>query len=109
MDGHAWHLMLNHFPVILSMVGAAAAVVAFLTRRRSVLLYALVTLTLAGLSSYPVLRTGHAAQELLKERWYVDRDELDEHHDSGERTHLILLATGIVSGAALWRTLRTVR
>ena len=109
MDAHAWHLMLNHFPVILSMLGAAASVIALLTRRRGVLLYALVTLTLAGLSSYPALRSGHAAAELLEDRWYVDDDQIDVHHDSGERTHLILLATGIICAVALWRTLRTVR
>ena len=109
MDAHAWHLMVNHFPVILSLLGAAAAVVAFVTRRRSVLLYALVTLTLAGLSSYPALRSGHAAAEQIENRWYVDDDQIDVHHDSGERTHLILLATGLVSAAALWRTFRTVR
>jgi uncharacterized membrane protein len=101
--------MINHFPVILSLVGATAAVAAFATRRRSVLLYALVTLTLAGLSVYPALRTGHAAAELIKERWYVDRDELDEHHESGERTNIVLIATGVISALALWRTLRTVR
>jgi hypothetical protein len=109
MDGHAWHLMLNHFPVILSLLGAAAAVVALATRRRSALLYALVTLTLAGLSSYPALRSGHAAAEIIENRWYVDDDQIDVHHDSGERTHLIFLATGIVAAVALWRTLRTVR
>ena len=101
--------MLNHFPVILSLLGAAAAVVAFVTRRRSALLYALVTLTLAGLSSYPALRSGHVAAEIIEDRWYVNDDQIDVHHDSGERTHLILLATGFVSALALWRTLRTVR
>lgn len=109
MDAHAWHLMLNHFPVILSMVGAVAAIVAFATRRRGALLYALVTLTMAGVSSYPALRSGHAAEDIIEKRWYVDRDELDEHHESGERTNIILIATGIVSAVALWHTLRTVR
>lgn len=109
MDAHAWHLMLNHFPVILSMVGAAASLVALVTRRRGALMYALVTLTLAGVSSYPAFRSGHEAEELIEKRWYVDRDELDEHHESGERTNVILIASGIISAIALWRTWRTVR
>lgn len=109
MDGHALHLMVNHFPVILSLLGLAATIVAFITRKRSVLLYALATLTLAGASSYPAFFTGDEAKEQIDKRWYVDRDQLHEHEEAAEFANVLLIVTGVVAGAAWWRTVRTVR
>jgi hypothetical protein len=45
------HTIINHFPIILTVVGSAALVLAFLIGRRARWLYALATLTLAGLGS----------------------------------------------------------
>ncbi len=109
MDGHSLHLMINHFPVILSMLGAAAAAVAFITRRRTVLLYALATLTLAGASVYPAFWSGGEAEEKIEERWYVDRQQLHEHEESAEVANVILLVTGALSAVSWWMMLRTKR
>lgn len=109
MDGHALHLMINHFPVILSLLGLAASSAAFITRRRSVLLYALATLTLAGASSYPAFLTGDEAAEQIDKRWYVDRKQIHEHEESADFANVIMIVTGIVAAAAWWQTLRTVR
>lgn len=109
MNGHALHLMINHFPVILSTVGAAAAFVAVVTRRRAVLLFTLSTLTLAGASAYPAFWSGGAAEEQLQDRWYIDRDRAHEHEQSAEAATWALIVTGVVAAAAWWMTLRTVR
>ena len=109
MDGHALHLMVNHFPIILALLGAAAAVLAFITRKRAVLLYTVATLTLAGASSYPALWSGEEAEEAIEERWYVNRDQIHEHEESAEVAKWILLATGVVSAAGWWRLARAGR
>jgi uncharacterized membrane protein len=109
MDGHAIHLMINHFPVILSLLGLAATIVAFITRRRSVLLYALATLTLSGASAYPAYLSGGEAEEVIEDRWYVDRQQLHEHEEASEFATVLLVVTGVAAAAAWWLTLRTVR
>lgn len=43
------HLLVNHFSVILAYVGLAAILLAAVRRRRALWLYAVATLTLAGL------------------------------------------------------------
>jgi uncharacterized membrane protein len=109
MDAHALHLMVNHFPVILSLLGLAAAAAAFLTRRRSVVLYALATLTLAGASSYPAFLSGDEAAEQIDKRWYVDRDQIHEHDEAAEFANVLMIVTGVAAAVAWWLTLRTVR
>lgn len=109
MDGHAIHLMINHFPVILSLLGLAAITLAFITRRRGVLLYALATLTLSGLSAYPAFLSGKEAEEVIEDRWYVDRHELHEHEEASEFATVLLVVTGGAAAVGWWLTMRTVR
>jgi len=109
MDAHAIHLTINHLPVVLSMMGAAAAVLAFVLRRRPVFLYAIVTLVLAGASSWPALRSGHEAAELLEDRWYVDEPQARVHHDTAERAHLLMVGTALIAVVGWWLTLRAPR
>ena len=109
MDADAVHLAINHLPVVLSLLGAAAASIAFVLRRRAVFLYAVATLALAGMSSCPALNTGHSAAELIEDRWYVDKAQIRVHHDTAENANLLMLGTGVLALAAWWLTLRAPR
>ncbi len=109
MDRQALHLMINHVPVILSLLGATTALVAIVTKRRAVLLFTLATLTLAGASSYPAFWSGGQANEQVEGRWYVDRAQVLEHQEAAQAAMWMMIVTGVVSGVAWWITLRTVR
>lgn len=109
MDADAVHLAINHLPVVLSLLGAIAAAIAFVLRRRAVFLYAVSTLALAGLSSYPALRTGHTAAELIEDRWYVDKAQIQRHHDTAENAHLFMIGTGALALGAWWLIVRAPR
>jgi hypothetical protein len=109
MDGQALHLAINHFPVILAVVGTAAVVLAFLTRRRGVLVYALATLTLAGLSSYPAILTGDEAEEVVESRWFIDKAQIHEHEEAADVANVLLVVTGVVCAACWYRVLRAPR
>ncbi len=109
MDGQALHLAVNHFPVVLAIAGMAAAVLASLTRKRGVLLYALASLTLAGLASYPAVLTGDEAADVLEKRWFIDKAQIEEHEESADVSNILLLVTGVVSAACWYRVLRAPR
>ena len=109
MNADALHLAINHLPVVLSLLGAGAALIAFVSRRRAVFLYAVATLALAGLASYPALNTGHSAAELIEDRWYVDKAQIQRHHDTAENANLLMLGTGALALVAWWLTLRAPR
>jgi hypothetical protein len=103
------HTLINHFPIILTVVGCAVLVLALITNRRGVWLYALATLTLSGLSVYPVHFTGDQAAHALQHTWYVVRDMVEAHDHAAGPAMMSILAMGAASAYAWWRMLRRER
>lgn len=100
------HLLINHFPVILSVLGTAALFFALIVRRRVVWLYALATLTLAGLSVYPAFFTGDKAADAQRTTWYIVRSMVEEHDQAADFALVSLLIMGAASAYTWWRMLR---
>jgi uncharacterized membrane protein len=97
------HTLINHFPIILSVVGTAVLVVAMLTNRRDMWTYAVVTLTFAGLTVYPAFFSGDEAHEVLEHKWYVVRSMINDHEEAAELALWVVLATGVISAYTWWR------
>lgn len=103
-NGAYIHLLINHVPVILAPIGTVAVLLAWLTGRRAIWLYALATLTFAGISAYPVMATGHSAEHTVRELVHdASRSALHNHEEAGESTMWALLAVGAVAAYAWWR------
>ncbi len=100
------HTLVNHFPIILSVVGSAVLALALITRRRAIWLYAVATLTLAGASIYPAFYTGDEASHALRNTWYVVRSMVKEHDQAAGFALWAVLLAGAVNGYAWWRMLR---
>ena len=100
------HTLINHFPIVLTVVGSAVLLLALFVRRRGLWLYALATLTLAGLSVYPVFFTGDEASDALRSAWYVVRAAVEEHDQSAGYALVCLLLLGVASAYAWWRMIR---
>jgi hypothetical protein len=100
------HTLINHFPIILTVVGTAVLLLALVTGRRALWLYALATLTLAGLAVYPAFFTGDQAADAVRDTWYIVRDMVREHDGSAEWAMWTVLPMGAASAYAWWRMLR---
>lgn len=100
------HTLINHFPIILIVMAATAAVVALFSGRRSIWLYALATLTLAGLSSFPAFFSGDKASDVMRNKWYVVPEMIHEHEEAAEVALWILLIAGVIGAYAWWRQVR---
>jgi hypothetical protein len=100
------HTLINHFPIILTVVGTGVLLLALIVRRRGVWLYALATLTLAGLSVYPAFFTGDRAADAVRTTWYILKPMVEEHDDAAAFALGSLLLMGAVSAYAWWRMLR---
>ena len=100
------HLLINHFPVILTVVGTAIAVLALITRKRGVWLYATATLFLAGLASVPAFFTGEPAEEQIEDSWYVTREAIHAHEEAADFAVWGLAIMGLIAAYAWWRAWR---
>jgi hypothetical protein len=97
------HLLTNHIPIVLTGLGVLALLVAFASRKRIVWIYALTTLTLAGLSVYPVFFAGTQAEDVVEDRERTARESIHEHEEAAEWALWMILATGAASAYGLYR------
>jgi|SRR5690348_3542574 hypothetical protein len=100
------HIQINHFPIILTVVGSAVLLLALFVRLRAIWLYALATLTLAGLSVGPVFITGDQAGDAVEHTWYVVHDAVNTHEDAAIFALIWILLMGVASAYAWWRMVK---
>jgi hypothetical protein len=98
--------MVNHFPIVLTLVGLGVALGALVTRRRVMWVYALATLALGGLSAIPAFLSGSQAGEVVEQRRGVSEAVVDAHEEAAEAALWVVLAMGLVSAYAWWRLTR---
>jgi hypothetical protein len=100
------HTLINHFPIILMVVGTAVLILALIVRRRGLWLYALATLTLAGLSIYPAFFSGDQAADAVRNTWYIVRSMVEEHDAAAGYALVSVLIAGAAAAYTWWRMLR---
>ncbi|MBI4501097.1 MAG: hypothetical protein HY700_08050 [Gemmatimonadetes bacterium] len=103
------HLVTNHFPIILAVTGTIAALAALVLRHRTIWIYAVATLSFAGLASAPAFLSGNQAEEVMEDRPGIGKQALDSHEEAGEAALWVMLAMSGVAAAAWWRILREER
>ena len=101
------HAIVNHFSIVLTVVGALAVLLAAIHERRGTWTYALVTLTLAGLTMYPASFTGEQAEHAVGKAWYIAPGAIDTHSAAADITLWIVLVTGVLALIALITLVRT--
>lgn len=100
------HILINHFPVVLTTIGALGAIVAMIRGKRGLWLYTMATFTLAGLSVYPVYLSGDQADESLADPWYIKSGVIDTHNAAANFALTFTLITGAICAYGWWRALR---
>ena len=107
MSWPSLHALVNHFPIVLTVVGALALLLAAMYGRRAIWLYALSTLTLAGLTIYPASLTGARASGAIRHAWYVAPGAIHTHSAAADVTLWIVVVTGILALISLVTLART--
>ena len=96
------HLMINHVPVLGTVLALLLLTWALVTRRRDFIRFSLFVTLLAGLSVYPAFFTGDEAHEQLEDVKGFDHDLIHEHEESADWALWILLGTGTIAALGLW-------
>ncbi len=100
------HLLINHFPVVLSIAALAVVILALVLGRRGLWLTAMGALTAAGLFIYPVHLTGSKADEALNDPWYIHAETIDTHKDAAGIAMTVILIAGAFAAYSWWRSLK---
>ena len=98
------HLLINHFPVVLSVVALAVTVLALILGRRGLWLTAMAALTTAGLFIYPVHFTGDRADQALNDPWYIRPGTIEAHDNAAGIALWVILIVGAFAAYSWWRS-----
>src|SRR5665811_1437987 len=88
------HLLINHFPVVLSISALAVSILALFLGRRGLWLTAMGALTAAGVLVYPVFFTGGKADTALNDPWYIHPATIDAHDNAAAIALTVILIVG---------------
>lgn len=103
MNAPHLHLLLNHFPIIGTLLGLGVMFFGFLRRSDDVKITALWIWLIMGILAIPVLLTGEPAEEAVEGLAGVSENFLHEHEEAGETAFWIVAAAGLLSLFALFR------
>ncbi len=100
------HLLINHFPVVLSISALGVSILAMLFKRRALWLTSMGSLTVAGAFIYPVFLTGNKAEHVLKDAWFVRPGVAKAHDDAALFALWIILIAGAFAAYCWWTSVK---
>jgi hypothetical protein len=103
------HLLLNHFPVIGTMIGLGLFVVSLIGKSEDLQRASLVIFLGIALLTIPTYQSGNAAQHAIKNIPGVSAELVEAHNDAALLAFLFMEITGAVSWFGLWQFRRTSR
>ena len=106
MDFPHLHLLLNHFPIIGTMVGAGLFLISFLVRAKDVRRSSLIVFVAMALLAIPAFITGVGAQEKLVTDPSISNTIIQRHEGAAELAIWFMEVTGALAAAALWQSIR---
>jgi uncharacterized membrane protein len=112
MDPTHVHLLLNHFPVVGTLIGGAIFIIGLLRREALLQLTGLATLVVVSLVAVPVFLTGEGAEEAVEHLPGVTEAVIHAHEEWAEATIWVIGAMGLLAAASfagIWRQLKFAR
>ncbi len=97
MDATHLHLLLNHFPIIGTVLGAGVMAYGYLTSSDQVKKSALWTWFLMALVAIPVFLTGEPAEESIEGIAGVSEGLIEEHEEAATVAIWLMEALGLLS------------
>ncbi|MEZ5014965.1 MAG: hypothetical protein R2794_11805 [Chitinophagales bacterium] len=92
-----WHLLLNHFPIIISITGTGFLVAALVIRKQHLRFGGLLLILFAAAMAYPAFATGHGAEEEVEEIAGVSHQGIHAHEDTAQTGLRIMLGAGAIA------------
>jgi uncharacterized membrane protein len=100
-DAH-FHLVINHLPIIVPIVGAIVLIIGLLFNQEVVKRVAYLLFILGAIATFPTMNSGEGAEEIVEHLPGISHDLIHEHEEKAEFFAILSYLLGVVSIVALW-------
>lgn len=101
MDATHVHLLLNHFPIIGTLIGAAVMLWGMIRYDKTIRAVAAVIVMAMAVMAIPVYLTGEPAEERVEHVSGVSEAMIEEHQEAAELAIVVMAVAGLSSLLAL--------
>src|SRR6266849_5433188 len=106
MDFPHLHLLLNHFPIIGTIIGTGLFVLSFVVRTEDFRRSSLIVFVAMALLTIPAFMTGVGAHEKIVEDPGISNALIQRHEGAAELAVWFMEITGALAVIALWQSAR---
>lgn len=106
MNEAHYHLVLNHLPIIIPIVGLLVIIGGFIVKSEIVKRVAYCIFILGAISAFAAIATGDGAEEVVEHIDGISKSLIHEHEEKAEVFALLSYALGLISVLALWSNWR---
>jgi uncharacterized membrane protein len=103
------HLLLNHFPIIGTLIGGGLFMLSLITNSNDLKRASLTILMGISLIAIPAYMSGNGAQEAIKAIPGVSKAQIEGHEGAAMIAMIFMVATGAFAWLALWQFRRLAR
>ena len=96
------HLALNHLPILGTLFGLILLSFGLWKTNKSLIISALITLLISGISALPVDKSGENAEHSVEEYPGVSHDQIHEHEELAESAVPVSLVLALLSAIAIY-------
>jgi hypothetical protein len=107
MDYTHLHLLLNHFPIIGTLIGGGVMLWGMVRNNKTVKAVAAVIIMAMTVMAVPVYLTGEPAEERVEHLPGISEPIIEEHEEAAELAIWLMAAAGAASLAALLQQYRS--
>ncbi|WP_264521446.1 hypothetical protein [Flavobacterium sp. N1994] len=104
-DAH-YHLVVNHFPIIGTILGLGILIAGLLLKNNTVKNVSYVLFIIAAIFAAFSMGTGEGAEEMVEDMPTVGKQIIHEHEEMAEKLALVLYVLGVVSLLGLYTNIK---
>lgn len=106
MNAAHLHLLLNHFPIILLIVGFVILIVGLIGKIKTLKITALVIFMCGSLITIPTYFSGGNAEDIIENISPESKEYIEKHEDQGKIFSITFYILGIISLIGIWGILK---
>lgn len=91
------HLMINHLPIMGTVIGMVVLIAGYLIKNQTVKQTALGIFIFSALAAIPAQLTGEGAEEIVEKLTGINHDDIHKHEDWASRFSWLLGGLGLLS------------